>query len=431
MTAHDHVDRTIGAWFDSDALAPAPAGRLEQVIEITRRRKPRPAWFAGRGSRWVGQAPATAPVGDTISVLRGWDIRWVTVVVVLLAMVAIAGTALLVGARLLTPAPSLEHLAYALDDDIYVGEWDGTNAVRITDRTSARGSQCTGYRVDGSMWSPDGRHLAYRSGGEDGCVAMVYISDPDGHVVASFPGSGWLVAWSPDSTRVTTWVEGDGRIGIFGLDGIRQALITLPTGLGTTGDYDPVWSPDGASLLLRLSSNMPSVVWELPVDGSAARPVPDDDPRSHARAAFSRDGTRVAFIPYITSESLVIADAHGNEIRVLPGAVNTPNYGPGEGAFHESPVWSNAGDRIAFTWSLNHNAIEGPTELRVVDVDSGVERTLVTGDENVRAIRWSSTDDRILYERDDASGASSLWSVQADGSDPRLLVTGTNEGDWR
>ena len=73
----------------------------------------------------------------------------------------------------------------------------------------------------------------------------VYVSDPSGHTVASFPGAGWLVSWSPDSTRVAAWVDLDKTIGIYGVDGARQALLTMPPGCPLPGDYDPIWSPDG------------------------------------------------------------------------------------------------------------------------------------------------------------------------------------------
>ena len=96
-----------------------------------------------------------------------------------------------------------------------------------------------------------------------------------------FPGTGWLVAWSPDSKRVATWVELSQTIGIYGLDGMRQALLTLPPGFGPPGEYDPIWSPDGGSLLMRLAPPQPSQVWELPIDGGSARQVPADDLRSH------------------------------------------------------------------------------------------------------------------------------------------------------
>ena len=74
------------------------------------------------------------------------------------------------------------------------------------------------------MWSPDGRYLAYRHNYCQGAQELqeVTISDPEGNLVASFPGEGWLISWSPDSTRVAVWVRWGKTIGVYGIDGVRQ-----------------------------------------------------------------------------------------------------------------------------------------------------------------------------------------------------------------
>ena len=47
------------------------------------------------------------------------------------------------------------------------------------------------------------------------------------------------------------------------------------------------------------------------------------------------------------------------------------------------------------------------------------------------AIRFSPDGQWILFSRTDANGVSTLWSIAADGSGPRRLVAGTDQGDWQ
>lgn len=419
MTGHDDFDRTLAGWFEADALSPAPAGDLDRVLDLTRRRRPRSGWLAGLGSQWVGGAPDAGSRSGVRSLER-LELRWSRTVLLLLVIAVLVGGAIVVGATLfqppLLPTVRLGHLAYGLDGDIYVADWDGRNPVRIADGASEDGAaSCGSFGIEGPMWSPDGRYLAYR-----GC-GTVFISDPAGHVVASFPGSGWRVSWSPDSTRVATWIEPEQTIGVYGLDGVRQALLTLPPGLLPPGDFDPTWSPDGASLLISLAPLPPTQlagqVWELPVDGRTPRPLPADDPRSNWKASFSRDGARVVFNK---DQHLVVAAADGTQQRLLAEGANPPP--------EESIVWSPTGDRVAFTWSVDR--VGSGSSLRVIDVTSGKVWELGSGGQ-MAALSFSPEGDRILFWQTDHDGVPSLRSVNADGSDSRRLVTGTAAGDWQ
>ena len=234
------------------------------------------------------------------------------------------------------------------------------------------------------------------------------ISDPEGNVVATFPsGAGWLISWSPDSTRVAVWVRTWETIGVYGLDGVRQTMLTVPPGLMADGDYDPVWSADGESLLV------PNGV-EIPLDGSAPRKLPWAD-RALGWEVYSPDGSRVA---YTTKRSLVVAAADGSPSQDVFGT------------YAAWSVWSPTGDRLAFV----SNAFVPNGQLRVLDMATGTV-TLLTeaeGSDRLGAIDFSPDGDRILFTRieDKGSGESSLWSVNADGSDLRRLVAGTAWGDW-
>ena len=316
-------------------------------------------------------------------------------------------------------------LAYGVDGDIYVAEWDGANPVRIADgHPVSFGDGCsTGeYWGEGPIWSPDGRYLAYRHTNCDSprnVWADVVISDPQGNVVASFQGQGWLISWSPDSTRVAVWVSWGETIGIYGLDGERQTVLTVPPGMMAPGDFDPVWLPDGASLMVPYGV-------EIPLDGSTPRKLPWADRHkrlaelgyvpSEGSATYSPDGSRVAYNPILgfnanANGSLVVAAADGSHPREVSG----------DWIYGGSHVWSPTGDRIAFT--SGH-------ELRMVDVATGTVTLLAETDGSV--IEFSPDGDRILFARteDGGNGVSSLWSVNADGSNPRRLVTGTAWGDW-
>ena len=106
---------------------------------------------------------------------------------------------------------------------------------------------------------------------------------------------------------------GDAKLEIYGLDGVRQALLTMPPGWHAPGDVDPVWSPDGASLLVPGGA-------EIPVDGSTPRQHSVDDPRSQLTATYSPDGAEIA---YISRDGLGVAAADGSQARVLiPGALD-------------------------------------------------------------------------------------------------------------
>jgi Tol biopolymer transport system component len=237
------------------------------------------------------------------------------------------------------------------------------------------------------------------------------ISDRDGNVVTSFPSEGWLISWSPDSTRVAVWISDGKTIGVYGLDGKRLTVLTLPPGMMAPGDFDPVWSRDGASLLV------PHGV-EIPLDGTTPRRLPSSDPRAYSNATYSPDGSRVA---YTVAGSLFVAAADGSRAQeVFRDRVWT------------NLAWSPTGDRIAF---ISGNG----TELRLLDVATGTV-TLLTetdGSDMLAAIagsriEFSPEGDRILFSRteDEGVGASSLWTVNADGSDLRRLVAGTAWGDW-
>jgi Tol biopolymer transport system component len=321
-----------------------------------------------------------------------------------------------------TPTPgSLGSLAYEADGDIFVADWDGGNPARIADGRPPNGGPGCGpaqYGAEGSIWSPDGRYLAFRYGSCQ-VVPTVMIGDQDGNIVASFPGEGWLISWSPDSTRVAVWVRLWETIGVYGLDGERQAVLTVPPGMMAPGDFDPVWLPDGESLMVPYGV-------EIPLDGSTPRKLPWADAHE-GEATYSPDGSRVAYTTRTPLEGLVLQFGEHQGGSFVVAAADGSHAQEVFGDLVWKPVWSPTGDRIAFTSGNG-------TELRVVDVATGTVTLLVEkdGSDILSVLDFSPQGDRILFSRaeDRGIGPSSLWSIHADGSHLRRLVTGTSSGDW-
>ena len=139
-----------------------------------------------------------------------------------------------------------------------------------------------------------------------------------------FPGFGWDVWWSPDSTRIATWVEFGTSIAIYNLEGERQALLTVPLLCGGSGDHDPRWSLDGTSIVVPSSC-------EIPIDGGPTSRDPG------YRWVYSPDGTRVAHVTHTGDgetfdSSVVITEASGTVLRsstrnLLPARRTQTSYG--------------------------------------------------------------------------------------------------------
>lgn len=421
-------DRTLAGWLGATAEHPVPVTSLERALDATRARRPRPAVVASIGSDWVtAPSPATRP-----AVILEPGRPQVVLLLVLIALLALVAEALLIGAlpiRPTLPTPlGGSRLALLEDDSVFLADSDGTQPMRIAGPGLVMPANCSAY-FEGSPWSPDGRHLAFRAFafGNAECVGMVYVATPGGRIEASFPGWGWKLGWSPDSKRVATWLDGtQAAIAVYTLDGVQQTVTPLPDGRRPTGDYDARWSPDGRSLLMRLEPSGPVNTWELPLDGTAAHKLDPSDVRSHFEAAYSADGSRVAFVPYAESESLVLAEADGTVLRRLQGARQNET-GVDPLPRYWAPAWSPAGDRVAYSWTQDGVRYE----LRVTDVAGGETRTLARAP-GLADIGFSPDGTKLLYQAAETVdwSTSDLWSVNVDGSGQPVMVT-PGSGYWQ
>ena len=84
-----------------------------------------------------------------------------------------------------------------------------------------------------------------------------------------------------------------GQIGLFiaAADGSSERPLV---GLGDI-DYDPIWSPDGASIVFTSERNGSADLYRVKPDGSGLERL-TDSPAYDDQAAFSPDGKQLVFV---------------------------------------------------------------------------------------------------------------------------------------
>jgi Tol biopolymer transport system component len=223
---------------------------------------------------------------------------------------------------------------------------DGSRRVRLTRRADT-----------GPSWSPGGRYVAFARQTAPG-QSQILIADARGRVLRRF-GTGLSIepSWSPDGRRIA--YSAGNRVIVAGTAGRVFAEIEA---FGLAGG--PTWSPNSRRLAFaqvqELEIGTLRQISVVNADGSGRRLLI----RSATDPAWSRDGSRIAYVAYLSRLSetgnIAVARADGTGARRLTTSAEA----------EASPAWSPGGARIAF--------VRGRSVL-VANASGGGERVAVRG----------------------------------------------------
>jgi serine/threonine protein kinase len=180
-------------------------------------------------------------------------------------------------------------------------------------------------------------------------------------------------------------------------------------------ETSPTLSPDGTTVAYARRVNGSWDIYAQRVGGRNATPIVNDPQRDEKGAAFSPDGSQIAFHIADATGGIFIAGATGESVRRVT-----------ETGF--DPAWSPDGKQIAYgTEEVNDPSSRlGQSTLYVVGASGGTPRKLLDGD-GVQP-SWSPSGARIVYWSNNG-GQRDIYTVASTGGTP-VAVTNDAAIDW-
>jgi serine/threonine protein kinase len=222
-------------------------------------------------------------------------------------------------------------------------------------------------------------------------------------------------AWSPDGARIafTTNRNGDLDIYVMDADGGNQKQLTGHQGTNRS----PNWSPDGKRIVFNSDRDNKDGMNVYVMDADGANQLRlTNDPGFHGDPAWSPDGTKIVFASKPDGQNgfrVCTMNADGTNVQIVTQRPNSIGV--------VYPAWSPDGKSIIYgDWTLDS------LELYLCDSDGANRRQLTKlGGTNARPA-WSPDGKYIAFQHMDGGNFSSLWIMEADGSNPAEIVK--NEG---
>ena len=242
------------------------------------------------------------------------------------------------------------------NNEIYVADWDGRRALRLTDHPASD--------VDPDI-SPDGRDVTFTSSrtGNNDIFIVSSAGGPAVNLTNDVANDGWA-RWAPDGRHIVFHSNRDGNFELYVMDADGTDVRRLTNYAGI--DQFPDWSPSGREIAFRRDTD----VYVLDLQNGEIRRLTNAAPLNQM-AAWSPNGKQLTFMSTRDGyPSVFVMSSDGSGQRNL-----TPKTAGDADAdwISRAPSWSTTGRQIYFMSSRPSTALD--TEIFVMNADgSGTTR---------------------------------------------------------
>jgi Tol biopolymer transport system component len=281
------------------------------------------------------------------------------------------------------------------NDGIYIMNLDGSDNTFLVNEPGR-----------GAMWpviSPDGTKIAYHSYTSEEIIVM--NTDGSNRRVV---GHGLVPRWSPDGSKLVYHSNRDGDMEIFMADinsGTEQQLTR-----NGSSDTQAHFSPDGR--MIAFTSGRDGVkdsegytearLYVMNADGSNQKRLSTNEADLGRSNPWSPDSRRLA---YGGNNKITLIDADGRNEETIDGHSG-----------YAQACWSPDGKKVLATGG------DGPYGIVLFELKTGHDDVVATYvDGTFKAMSWTADGQRIIFAKKDQ-----IHSIRPDGTDDRVLATGTN-----
>ncbi len=227
--------------------------------------------------------------------------------------------------------------------------------------------------------------------------------------------------WSPDGTRIafTCYVPYRGapsaQICIYST--VSNRMIAFPHFPGT--NTTPAWSPNGQQIAFMSSRHGGTEIYVANADGTHMQQITFAAGVNTSPVFNPKTGQQIVFVSdRVGDPVLYMANADGSNTQ----KIDLPDMG-----YVVDPAWSPNGQLLAFSWRRP----TGNYDIYVMDISTH-QLVELTKDEGRNERPSWAPDGRHLAFESTRTGTNEVWTMLADGSQPRQLTFhGENESpNW-